>query len=230
MAKKTSILFGRAYTKGRFLFLFILMLVMLVLAPLIETFFSLRIVLNILWSAIFLTAVYAVSQKRHVFFIGVLLALPMLLSLWFQHIVESSWVPLVGNFFGVLFMAFTIVQILNFIFKERNVHVDLITGAAVTYFLIALMWAFIYASLEKLHPGSFSITEGKMIHSQMVFVYYSFVTISTLGYGDITPLTNLASSVSMLEAVCGQLYIAVLIAWLVGSHISQSVGGKNRKE
>jgi hypothetical protein len=58
------------------------------------------------------------------------------------------------------------------------------------------------------------------------FIYYSFVTMSTLGYGDITPISNSARSLSLLEAVVGQLYIAVLIARLVGMHIAQEQGGR----
>jgi hypothetical protein len=57
------------------------------------------------------------------------------------------------------------------------------------------------------------------------FIYYSFVTMSTLGYGDITPISNPARSLSLLEAVVGQLYIAILIAKLVGMHIAQAQRG-----
>ena len=55
----------------------------------------------------------------------------------------------------------------------------------------------------------------------MVFQYYSFVTITTLGYGDITPVTEVAKTFSPLEAVVGQLYLVVVVAWLVGMHVSK---------
>ena len=77
--------------------------------------------------------------------------------------------------------------------------------------------------MESLHPGSFSIPEIKGISASRSFLYYSFVTLTTLGYGDITPVASLARSLCILEAVLGQLYLVVQVAWLVGVHVSQSM-------
>ena len=96
--------------------------------------------------------------------------------------------------------------------------------------MMALMWTFLYRSVEMLQPGSFSIPDTAFKSHKLVFVYYSFVTITTLGFGDITPTTSLASSLSILEAVVGQLFLVVGVAWLVGIHVSQTLeknqGGK----
>jgi hypothetical protein len=88
------------------------------------------------------------------------------------------------------------------------------------------MWSFVYSVLESIHPGSFATGEGQIEAGRRLYIYYSFVTITTLGYGDITPITDLANSFSFLEAVTGQLYIAILIARLVGIHIAQSMNKK----
>ena len=88
------------------------------------------------------------------------------------------------------------------------------------YLLMALMWSFVYGLLELINPASFNVTLSPDQGYQMRFIYYSFVTITTLGYGDITPTTDLASSFSILEAVVGQLYLVVVVAWLVGMHSS----------
>jgi hypothetical protein len=96
-------------------------------------------------------------------------------------------------------------------------------GAAVVYLLMAIMWTFIFSALETLHPGSFKIPENQDILISRNFLYYSFVTLTTLGYGDITPVTSLARSLCVLEAVIGQLYLVVQVAWLVGVHVSQSM-------
>ena len=89
--------------------------------------------------------------------------------------------------------------------------------------LFALMWASLCRILEMVHPGSFRVPEIQEGQEKLPLIYYSFVTITTLGYGDITPLTPLARSLAILEAVVGQLYIAVQVAWLVGVHVSQSM-------
>ena len=80
---------------------------------------------------------------------------------------------------------------------------------------------------QTLQPGSFSMAQGQSGKTQIEFTYYSFVTLTTLGYGDITPLSSRVKVLSMLEAVVGQIYLVVLVARLVGLHISHSSRRKN---
>jgi len=100
-------------------------------------------------------------------------------------------------------------------------------GAVFGYFFIGLMWGFVFSVLESLQPGSFRVGGGQAAELNK-FMYYSFVTQTTLGYGDITPVTPPARSLSLLEAVIGQFYQAVLIARLVGLHIAQSFEKQSR--
>jgi len=76
-------------------------------------------------------------------------------------------------------------------------------------------------------PGSFSFAQSQSAESHFPLLYYSYVTITTLGYGDIAPISTAAKSCAMLEAVVGQLYLVITVAWLVGAHISQSMGKKS---
>ena len=83
------------------------------------------------------------------------------------------------------------------------------------------MWAFVYTFLELVDPASFNIDLSQPQDGYLlVFQYFSFVTITTLGYGDITPVTEVAKAITVLEAVAGQLYLVVAVAWLVGMHVS----------
>jgi hypothetical protein len=132
----------------------------------------------------------------------------------------------VGECFGIAFIAFLVVVILSFIFSEHEVTINVIYASIVVYLLVAIMWAFIYSVLESINPGSFATGEGQIEVGRRLYIYYSFVTITTLGYGDMTPITDLANTFSFLEAVTGQLYIAILIARLVGTHIAQSMNKK----
>jgi hypothetical protein len=127
----------------------------------------------------------------------------------------------------VVFFAYMIVNILLFIYKQDEVTRDLIVGAAVVYLLMAMMWTFIYRVVEMAHPGSFTISATD-IHERLRLTYFSLVTITTLGYGDIVPTTGLASSLATLEAVVGQLYLVTTVAWLVGVRVSQSRERKSR--
>ena len=209
--------------KRRFLALLILILAMLIIVPLVEEFIKIRMLMDIFWSAVFVAVIYAVSQKRHHILIGVLLALPMLASIWSRYFVEYWALELVGGLCGAAFFIFAIIQILIFVYTQKEVTRDLIAGAAIVYLLMALAWSFIFGVVESLNPGSFSIPDIEGISTSQSFLYLSFVTITTLGYGDITPVTSLARSLCILEAVIGQLYLVVQVAWLVGVHVSQSM-------
>ena len=223
MDDQTCLPFTRWCFKRRFLALLLLILAMLIIVPLADEFVRLRMLMDIFWSAIFIAVIYAVSQKKHHILVGVLLALPMLGSIWSRYFVQYSALEAVGGLCGAVFFIFAIIQILIFVYTQKEVTRDLIAGAAIVYLLMALAWSFIFGVVESLDPGSFSIPDIEGISSSQSFLYLSFVTITTLGYGDITPVTSLARSLCILEAVIGQLYLVVQVAWLVGVHVSQSM-------
>jgi hypothetical protein len=102
-----------------------------------------------------------------------------------------------------------------------EVNREIIFAALLLYLLAGLMWAFVYTFLELVDPASFNIDLGHSKSPLFIFQYYSLVTITTLGYGDITPVTEVAKALSVLEAVVGQLYLVVAVAWLVGMHVSR---------
>jgi len=89
---------------------------------------------------------------------------------------------------------------------------DTIFGAIGIYLTLGITWALSYQFVDTLIPGAL-----QNVHSETAYLYFSFVTLTTLGYGDITPLIPVTESMAMFEAVIGQLYIAVLIARLVSS-------------
>jgi hypothetical protein len=221
--EKTCIPFSQVCFKERFLGLLIFIVAMIIVGPLFEEFVGLSILIDALWTAIFVSAIYAISQKKRHILIAVLLALPMLGAIWTKHFVQYKALIVIGSLCGAAFFLFAIIQMLIFIYSQKEVTRDLIVGAAVVYLFMALMWTFIFVVVETLHPGSFNLPDGQGLTATRQFVYYSFVTLTTLGYGDITPVTGLARSLCILEAVIGQLYLVVQVAWLVGVHVSQSM-------
>jgi voltage-gated potassium channel Kch len=120
---------------------------------------------------------------------------------------------------AIAFYLFTAASILVFVLKQHEITADTVYGALSVYLLIGITWSFAYTMIEHLAPGSFYIdpsldTDG--ILERADFYYYSFVTLTTLGYGDILPITAQSRSLAALEAVCGVLYTATLVASLVG--------------
>jgi hypothetical protein len=148
----------------------------------------------------------------------------MLMSFWLVYFTQNKWIAAIGMVTGVLFVGLVISSILGSMLKSEGVDREIIYKAILLYLLAALMWAFLYSFLELVDPASFNIDLDQSKGYSLAFQYYSFVTITTLGYGDITPVTEVARAFSVLEAVCGQLYLVVVVAWLVGMHVA----GKSR--
>jgi hypothetical protein len=221
MDMKKSLSLKEIYFRRRFFILFVSLLAFILVIPLVEGFVGIQMVWNIFLTGILLSGVHAVSEKKRNVYIASLLALPMLVYLWSAYFMESNrYVVIVGSLCGVLFFAYMIVNILGFIYRQEEVRRDLIAGAAVVYLLMAIMWTFIYRVIETAHPGSFTVSTND-VYERMRFIYFSLVTITTLGYGDIVPQTSLASSLATLEAVVGQLYLVTTVAWLVGVRVTQ---------
>ncbi len=227
MVKKFCDVLIQTCFKGRFLFLLISILCLLILDPIIKGFAGIRILMDIFITATLVSGVYAISRKKHVLLTAVFLAIPFFASIWTNNFVKVPSLIFVEEIFGILFMAFMVIVILSFIFGEQEVTSNTIYAAIVVYLLIAIMWAFIYSVLESINPGSFAISESQIELERPLFIYYSFITITTLGYGDITPVTATANSFSFLEAVIGQIYLVVLVARLVGMQIAQSMNRKS---
>jgi hypothetical protein len=223
MANKSNLFLIRESFKERFFILLVSLMGLMVISPMSEEVIILRLLLDIFITLVFISCIYAVSNKKIVVRISFALALPMFVSMWGPGIAKTPFLALIGDLFGILFMAFIVFEILSFIFKERDVSANIIYASIVSYLLLAVMWAFIYKVIESLQPGSFSVPHHLVGEGRSLFSYYSFVTITTLGFGDITPIKGAARAFSVLEAVVGQIYLVVLVARLVGINIAQTI-------
>jgi len=206
----------------RFLLLLVSLLAMMVLEPFLFDYTRIWFLVDIFFSIILFTSIYAVSDKKSTTLIAILLAFPKLATLWIEGFTSNTLLAFLDSIFGIVFIGYIIILILRHIFKQKEVTLETIYGAIVVYILIGLLWVFFYKLTEILHPGSFSMA-ADIAASKKTMYYFSFITLTTLGYGDITPVSDQAKSLAMLEAVVGQMFIAVLIARLVGIHITQSL-------
>jgi Ion channel len=206
---------------GRFLFLLVSIFLMLILRPFLEAYVGISLLMGIFVTVILISGIYAVSEKKGTFYTAIVIVVFAVAVSWVNRVLNLPPLTLVGNMLNALFLAFTTIVILIYLFREREVSADVIMGGICVYLLMGLMWAFVFTILESVQPGSFNMPEafGPGLSS---FSYYSFVTITTLGYGDVTPVSNPARSLALLEAISGHLYIAILIARLVGIHIAQT--------
>ena len=193
---------------------------MIIGSPSLDDIFQYAVIPDIFITIIFVFGIYAVSRKKLHIYIALALAIPMFTGIWSSHLYQSPKSLVFGHLFGALLIGFVIGVLINFIFNEKEITKEVIYAAVVVYLLMAMMWSFAYLILDYFHPGSFSVPEGPTLES-FRYLYFSFVTITTLGYGDVAPLTHKASSLVILEAVTGQIYLVVIVAWLVGMHVSR---------
>lgn len=135
----------------------------------------------------------------------------------------------VESIFHFTLLIICIVIILSTIFRSHRVTLDAIFAAFVAYLLLAFSFALIYRMMILWNPESFTGAISKPFHMGDL-AYFSLVTIATLGYGDIIPASNTARMISVLEAVLGQFYVAVIIAVLVGTYISQRLEPQESKK
>jgi voltage-gated potassium channel len=120
----------------------------------------------------------------------------------------------------LLFLCSTIVIAARQILFTGHIDGNKIVGAIVIYLLIGLSWAFAYLLVEQIYPGSINGLEYDNWQDNLhTMIYYSFVTMTALGYGEITPAMSLARFLAYMEAVVGQFYLAILVASLIGARL-----------
>lgn len=218
-------------TKWRFQLLLLVLLSLYAIVPFIEA----RWFADIVATAVTVFAVASVSEKRGLLVVFSMLAAFVIAGTWYAHWFPGYSIAVAVHFLDALFQALVVGAVLAHVFKSTRITRETIAGAICAYLLIGAMWAHVFSIVENVSPGSFAdnsieadaASGPEPIRDQSDrFTYFSFVTLTTLGYGDVTPLTRPAKNLAALEAIFGQLYLAVLIARLV----SQARSLKKRED
>jgi voltage-gated potassium channel len=220
MTRQPSLRTAVILPKGRFMKLLVLVLGMFVLVPILEELFQVQALGELFFFAIVCYATYSFNHNKRFLAAAITLAVPAIASMWLRPFVQIRWLPVSGDLCGIVFIALVTTAILVHIFRQEVIDADIIAGAIVAYLLMALMWSKLYGVLEDAHFGSFQFPQGTTHSGREVFTYFSFATITTVGYGDIVPVTTVARASANIEAVVGQLYLVILVSWLVGMHVS----------
>lgn len=109
------------------------------------------------------------------------------------------------------------------VFYSQKITLNHLVGASCIYLLLGIIWSILYANLYFFYPDSFSgLTEKTTRLHFSEFMYYSYVTLTTLGFGDITPISPFAKTLSFMQAVTGQLYLTIMVAGLIGKAINSN--------
>jgi hypothetical protein len=173
--------------------------------------------------ALVLAAAFIASGVSAVAAFGLLCAVAaMVLS----ELTRSPIVVSVEIVLRTLFVAYVIYKLTRDIMRQGDaVTLDTIAGAACVYMLLGVVWANSYVLLEHLRPGSFVLPDEWKLpggETAPALIYFSYATLTTVGYGDVRPAGPAAGGMAIVEAVVGQLFLAITIARLVGKHLSRS--------
>ncbi len=190
---------------------------------------------DLMVAGVMVAALVETVRSRHNAVWAALLGLPALvMRVGSIFIADSPRINAATLFLSAVFFAFLIWNMLHDLYIGNRSTSERIFGALCAYVLIGILFALFYTHLEYREPGSFALSNTPMVEQVAeeatllpVFTYFSFVTMTTLGYGDITPVTEHARTLAWFEALLGQLYLAVMVAGLVALHISESM---NRPE
>lgn len=202
------------YQRCFYLFAAVLALVMAVL--LIEPTPRGRILLNVSNLLVVVAAVAAVGRTRLSFVIALLLAVPTL-AFQLLAIDEGDASHLLRSWaFGAALYAVTIGYLLRYVFQREVMTADKLYGAAAAYLMLGVLWGYLYAIADYLHPGSFAFAGSAGSFRVGELLYFSFTVLTSTGFGDVVPVQRVARALCVLEQLTGALFLAILIARLAG--------------
>lgn len=215
--------------QGTWFWLFHALLGVLILYPYVETFAEKQhpYTLTVLNSAIIITIVYTISFNWIQFLFACALAAPTLVLYWLP---DTPNLELLSCAFTILIYSYTILLILPYLLHADEVESEEIYGSAALYILLGLTWANLYQAIEILYPSSFHIPAQynvDLVVNWSDLLFFSFTTLTTLGYGDIAPVTSQARSLAILEAITGVIFLAVIISRAIGLYVCHYLAVKN---
>lgn len=223
--KLTEAIFQR-----RFFFLFLALLLPYLVHPLIATEVVGIFVLDLAFSLVLIMGVFAVSDRKHLAVGALALVLIAQALTWTSHAISNHVLILTGSAVNCIYLLYTVSLLLKHVIHSKTPTTNTIFAALCIYLLLGFIWAFLYSFIQDLDPHSFWFNQqlftdaphGTHLYSELYyFIYFSFTTLTTLGFGDIMPSSHWSRMVVSMEAVLGQLYLVVMVTYLIGLHITE---------
>lgn len=196
------------------LLLFVVILVFIV--PLFQTNFQ-DVLFDVFFTLVYITATMSVERYRKQF---TATAIVIMALMWVSSPERLPLLNTIANLLGILFFLFIVVSFIITISRSKKVNARVILESINGYLLMGILFTIIVAVIMDINPDAIHFPEGTLSDDNASnfgnYMYFTLVTMTTLGYGDVFPVTPYAKSVAGFISVSGQLYIAVIIAMLVG--------------
>jgi len=210
-----------ALTGHRFFFLFVVLLATLILFPYAEASHFGSYAFRIIGSFAIVVSVYAAKIHRSLLILAIVLAIPALFERIVLPKVNASSFSTFNIGMTFVFDVVIVVLIFRHVFAAEQPTSETIFGALCIYLLVGFSFASAYGTLAAFQPNAFYLDPRTNLHNvpdRFDFIYYSFSTMTSLGAAGIIPVSSQARSFSILEAILGALYLAVMIAGLIGAY------------
>jgi len=194
-----------------------LLFVSFFIAPFIDSS-PVRLLTSLLYSLVMIVGVFTMSRHPAIRAAAGLLACIAISLRWLKHIVQTPTIIKLGNLAILLFLIMLTIVMLTKVFGRGRVTIHRVKGAIAVYLLFGLAWAILYGLLDQTLSHAFNLPPDGGIFTperQEALSYFSFVTLTTLGYGDITPTHEVSRMFVVMEGLFGQLYPATLLARMV---------------
>lgn len=214
--------------KGKFLIFFILTLLLSTIYPFFLNSKTGIFILHILISLVSIAGIELINYNRKIFIGGLIWGSSCIVLTWGTLFFPQVWIlSILWSLFLFIFYSVIAIYIIKLVVVGANkkVTTDTILGAISGYLMIALAWGMLFYLVELIQPNSFNFPVG-INPSPDLFIYFSHITISSVGYGEITPNTPLTRALSALLAMVGQLYLTVDMAVIIGIYLSDKKQNK----
>ena len=214
---------------GRSMYLLVSLLALIAIGPWLTENVVGRGFWELLFTLVTLSSIHMLRIKPREAAMAGCLALPTLASLWLRQAIPARRLSQVAMVLLTVFLLYTTVTVLRRVFTQESVTPDTLRAALCVYLLMGYLWGSLYGLIYVVTPGSFqlpgwwtpSAQQGIATDVPMnLMTYFSFTTLTTLGYGDVLPVGAAARAAVILEAVLGHFYLAVLVARLIGLHVA----------
>jgi hypothetical protein len=198
--------------------LLIALAILIIAFPFVEKLDTGNLIISILFTLVMVSGILAVARRRMVLVIAAALAVPTLLFRWLNQYWPAVVPAELFLICGIAFILFVIINLLRFILRASSVTSDVLCTGISIYLMLGLLWTLGYWLVAELVPNAFAFNVASAAQSSMQgfnSLYFSFVTLATVGYGDISPVASSVRMLAVAEAITGLLYMSVLIARLV---------------